>query len=292
MKRVERIEDLPAAMELASSEAGAAFGDARVYLERFVTRGRHVEVQVLGDGEGRVIHLGERDCSVQRRFQKLIEETPAPGLSDRLRLALHQAAVRFAERLSYRGAGTVEFLVDVDRSAFYFLEMNARIQVEHPVTEAVTGVDLVAEQIAIASGTGLRLSQSQIKHSGCAIECRVNAEDPERDFQPSPGLVSEVSWPAGPGIRVDTHIVAGARVPPFYDSLMAKIIAQAPERAATLGRMRHAISSSRVTGVATNLPFHSAVLADPEFQAGGVDTGFVTRFLERVSTVPRVINHG
>jgi acetyl-CoA carboxylase biotin carboxylase subunit len=292
MKRVERIEDLPAAMELAASEAGAAFGDARVYLERFVTRGRHVEVQVLGDGKGQVIHLGERDCSVQRRFQKLIEETPAPGLTDSFRCQLHEAAVRFARRLSYRGAGTVEFLVDVERGAFYFLEMNARIQVEHPITEAVTGVDLVAEQIAIAAGTGLRLSQSRIKQSGCALECRINAEDPAQGFQPSPGHVSDVSWPCGPGIRVDTHIVAGSRVPPFYDSLMAKIIAHAPERSQMLACMRHAISTARVTGVATNLPFHGSVLADPQFQEGGVDTGFVERFLERASPAPVRVKHG
>ena len=292
MKRIDRVADLPAAMELAASEAGAAFGDARVYLERFVTRGRHVEVQVLGDGEGGVIHLGERDCSVQRRFQKLIEETPAPGLNEHLRAQLHEAAVRFAARLSYRGAGTVEFLVDVDRGAFYFLEMNARIQVEHPVTEAVTGVDLVAEQIAIASGAGLRLSQAQIKHNGCAIECRVNAEDPSHDFQPSPGVVTDVTWPTGPGMRVDTHIVPGARVPPFYDSLLAKIIAHAPERSTLLARMRHAVSSSRVTGVATNLAFHAGVLADPQFQEGGVDTGFVTRFLERSPPAARLVKHG
>ncbi len=191
MKRVDRLEDLPAAMELASAEAGAAFGDARVYLERFIASGRHVEVQVLGDGKGHVIHLGERDCSVQRRYQKLIEETPAPGLSDKLRNALHAAAVRFSERLAYRGAGTVEFLVDRERDAFYFLEMNARIQVEHPVTEAVTGIDLVAEQIAVANGEGLRFKQSDIRRNGCAIECRVNAEDPAHDFRPSPGLVRE-----------------------------------------------------------------------------------------------------
>ncbi len=292
MKRVDRVSDLPAAMELASSEAGAAFGDARVYLERFVTRGRHVEVQVLGDGNGRVIHLGERDCSVQRRFQKLIEETPAPGLTESFRSQLHEAAVRFSERLSYRGAGTVEFLVDVDREQFYFLEMNARIQVEHPVTEAVTGVDLVAEQIAIAAGEGLRLTQAQIHRTGCALECRINAEDPTRDFQPSPGLVTEASWPQGSGIRVDTHIVSGARVPPFYDSLMAKIITHASERATTLTMMRNAISSTRVVGVATNMPFHSTVLADPEFQAGGVDTGFVARLLERSPTFSRRVKHG
>ena len=169
-----------------AAEAGAAFGDARVYLERFVERGRHVEVQVLGDGNGRVIHLGERDCSVQRRYQKLIEETPAPGLSADFRARIHAAAVQFGERLCYRSAGTVEFLVDLERDAFYFLEMNARIQVEHPITEAVTGVDLVAEQIAIAEGRGLRLKQADVRRNGCAIECRINAEDPARDFQPSP----------------------------------------------------------------------------------------------------------
>ncbi|HXA93710.1 MAG TPA: biotin carboxylase N-terminal domain-containing protein, partial [Steroidobacteraceae bacterium] len=176
MKRVDALEDLPAAMELAASEAGAAFGDSRVYLERFVTRGRHIEVQILGDGRGGVVHLGERDCSVQRRYQKLIEETPAPELSQAGRARLHEAAVRFTQRLSYRGAGTVEFLLDLEGDAFYFLEMNARIQVEHPVTEAVSGVDLVAEQIAIAEGTGLRLAQSDIVLNGCAMECRINAE--------------------------------------------------------------------------------------------------------------------
>jgi acetyl-CoA carboxylase, biotin carboxylase subunit len=277
MKLVPRVEDLPAAMELASAEAGAAFGDARVYLERFVTSGRHVEVQVLGDGAGRVIHLGERDCSVQRRYQKLIEETPAPDLSDALRSALHAAAVRFALRLSYRGAGTVEFLVDRPRGTFYFLEMNARIQVEHPVTEVVTGVDLVAEQIAIAAGGGLRLVQSDIHCRGNAIECRVNAEDPQHDFRPSPGLVSEASWPAGEGIRVDTHIASGSRIPPFYDSLMAKIIAHAADRSTALARLQQAIAATRVTGVTTNLPFHAAVLSNPEFRAGGVDTAFLSR---------------
>ena len=281
MKRVDRLEDLPAAMELAASEAGAAFGDARVYLERFVARGRHVEVQVLGDGLGQVVHLGERDCSVQRRYQKLIEETPAPGLSPELRSRLHEAAVRFAARLSYRGAGTVEFLVDEERDAFYFLEMNARIQVEHPVTEAVTGTDLVAEQIAIAGGEGLRLRQRDIRSSGCAIEIRVNAEDPRRDFQPSPGLVDEAVWPDGAGLRVDTHIASGSRVPPYYDSLIAKIIAHAPDRPAALALMREAIGNTRISGVATNLEFHRAVLVDENFVAGGVDTGYVTRLLAR-----------
>ncbi len=281
MKRVDRLTELPQALELASSEAGAAFGDARVYLERFVARGRHVEVQVLGDGAGRVIHLGERDCSVQRRYQKLIEETPAPGLAAPLRRAILRAGVRFAESLAYRGAGTVEFLVDLEHEAFFFLEMNARIQVEHPVTEAVSGVDLVAEQLAIAAGSGLRLSQREVRLRGCAIECRVNAEDPARDFQPSPGRVSEAVWPHGAGIRVDTHIESGSRIPPFYDSLMAKIIARGTDRHTALSRLRSAIAATRVAGVTTNLPFHADVLDDPQFQAGGVDTGFVARLLER-----------
>jgi acetyl-CoA carboxylase biotin carboxylase subunit len=275
------MEDLPAILELAAAEAGAAFGDARVYLERFIGRGRHIEVQVLGDGTGRVIHLGERDCSVQGRYQKLVEETPAPGLSEALCHALQAAAVRFAQRLQYRSAGTVEFLVDCERDAFHFLEMNARIQVEHPVTEAVTGVDLIAEQIAIADGAGLRLAQSDIQRRGCAIECRVNAEDPANDFLPSPGLVHSVTWPSQEGIRVDTHIAPGSCVSPYYDSLMAKIIAHAPDRAAAVACMRRAIAAIRLDGVHTNLSFHERVLADREFQAGGFDTGFVARLLER-----------
>jgi acetyl-CoA carboxylase biotin carboxylase subunit len=281
MKRVDRLEDLPEALSMASAEAGAAFGDERVYLERFVAKGRHVEVQVLGDGEGGVIHLGERDCSVQRRYQKLIEETPAPGLSDDFRAAIRTAGVRYAERLNYRGAGTVEFLVDEDRGEFYFLEMNARIQVEHPVTEAVTGVDLVAEQIAVADGQGLRLSQDEVRIDGAAIECRINAEDPARDFMPSPGTVTEARWPSGEGIRVDTHIASGSRVPPYYDSLMAKIIAHGRDRAEAVARLRKAIAETHIEGVRTNLPFHADVLADPEFQAGGMDTGYLGRFFER-----------
>ncbi len=275
MKRVDTLTDLPATLELAAAEAGAAFGDARVYLERYVASGRHIEVQVLGDGRGKVVHLGERDCSTQRRYQKLIEETPAPGLSAALRTALHAAAVRFAQRLAYRGAGTVEFLVDKERDSFYFLEMNARIQVEHPVTEAVTGVDLIAEQIAIAGGAGLRLTQGDLRTSGCAIECRINAEDPDNDFRPSPGQVSSVTWPSQEGIRVDTHIAAGSRIPPYYDSLMAKIIAHAPDRAGAVHRLRAALAATRIAGVHSNLAFQERVLADPEFQAGGFDTGLV-----------------
>jgi acetyl-CoA carboxylase, biotin carboxylase subunit len=281
MKLVERAEDLEAALAVAAAEAGAAFGDARVYLERFVSRARHVEVQVLGDGAGNVVHLGERDCSVQRRYQKLIEETPAPVLSAEFRTRLHEAALRFAARLKYRGAGTVEFLVDVARGEFFFLEMNARIQVEHPVTEVVSGIDIVEAQIAIAGGGGLRLARGESWREGCAIECRVNAEDPARDFAPSPGTVRLARWPEGEGIRVDTHIESGARVPPFYDSLLGKIIAHGRDRSQALARLRAAVAVTRIEGVASNLGLHAEVLADPEFVSGGVDTNYLARLLDR-----------
>ena len=290
MKLVERAENLDTALELAAAEAGAAFGDARVYLERYVSRARHVEVQVLGDGAGNVVHLGERDCSVQRRYQKIIEETPAPGLSAELREQLHDAALRFAARLKYRGAGTVEFLVDVTRNEFFFLEMNARIQVEHPVTEAVSGVDIVAAQIAIAAGQGLRLARGESWREGCAIECRINAEDPARDFAPSPGLVKSVRWPQGEGVRVDTHVEAGTMVAPFYDSLLGKIIAHGRDRAQALARLRAAVALTRIDGVASNLALHADVLADAEFANGGVDTSFLARLLSR--RVRTAVNHG
>lgn len=284
MKRVDALADVAAAIELASAEAAAAFGDARVYLERYVSRGRHVELQVLGDGHGRVIHLGERDCSVQRRYQKLIEETPAVGLSASLLAQLREAGVRFAQRLHYRGAGTVEFLVDTERDCFYFLEMNSRIQVEHPVTEAVTGVDLIAEQIAIAAGEGLRLQQADVHFKGHAIECRINAEDPARDFAPSPGRVRRAAWPVAANIRVDTHIDDGAMVPPFYDSLMGKVIAYGADRAAAVALLQHALAATHIEGVATNISFHQRVLADAEFQHGGIDTGYVARLVASGAT--------
>ena len=291
MKRIAHLEDLPKAMELATAEAGSAFGDARVYLERLVEHGRHVEVQVLGDGTGGVIHLGERDCSVQRRYQKLIEETPAPLLPEELRTQIHAAGVRYAERLCYRSAGTVEFLVDSERGEFYFLEMNARIQVEHPVTEAVTGVDLVAEQIGIAEGRGLSHEQKDVRWDGCSIECRINAEDPANDFRPAPGTVRTAIWPSGKGVRVDTHIDSGAQILPFYDSLVAKIIVHGPDRSSALERLRRAISETQIDGVANNLSFHSAVLADPEFVRGGVDTSYLPRLLERQRLAQESITH-
>ncbi len=291
MKLVQRAQDLDAALDLAAAEAGAAFGDARVYLEKLITPARHIEVQVLGDGTGRVVHLGERDCSVQRRYQKLIEESPAPALSGESRARLHDAAVRFAARLGFRGAGTVEFLVD-EQQQFFFLEMNARIQVEHPVTEVVTGVDIVAEQIAIAAGEGVRFAQSALRFEGWALECRINAEDPERDFQPSPGVVAEARWPSAPGLRVDTHIESGARVPPYYDSLLGKIVASGPDRATAIARMRAALRETYIDGVATNVALHAAVLADDEFAAGGVDTGYLARFVPRQPATRAVSRHG
>jgi acetyl-CoA carboxylase biotin carboxylase subunit len=272
--------ELAGAVAVASAEAQAAFGDPRVYLERYVSPARHVEVQLLGDGEN-VIHLGDRDCSVQRRYAKLIEEAPAPLLGETLRVGIRAAAVALGLHLKYQGLGTVEFLVDAGRSAFWFLEVNARIQVEHPVTEAVTGLDLVAEQIAIAEGRGLRLSQADVCLRGHAIECRINAEDPAAGFQPSPGTVTSAVFPAGPGLRVDTHIQEGAAVPPQYDSLLAKLVAVGPSRAEALARLRSALTRCEIGGVATTLPVHAALAADAEFAAGGVDVGYLARWLGR-----------
>jgi acetyl-CoA carboxylase, biotin carboxylase subunit len=272
--------DLAGAVEVGSAEARAAFGDGRVYLERYVAAGRHVEVQLLGDGEN-VIHLGDRDCSVQRRYQKLIEEAPAPRLGETLRVGMRAAAVAFGQHLKYQGLGTVEFLVDAGRSEFWFLEVNARIQVEHPVTEAVTGLDLVAEQIAVAEGRRLRLSQASVRLDGHAIECRINAEDPAAGFRPSPGRVTSAVFPAGPGVRVDTHIQAGSAVPPQYDSLLAKLVVSGASRAEALDRLRGALARCEIGGVATTVPVHAALAADGEFAAGGVSTEFLARWLGR-----------
>ena len=268
------------AVAVASAEAQAAFGDPRVYLERYVSPARHVEVQLLGDGQN-VIHLGDRDCSVQRRHQKLVEEAPAPLLGETLRVSMRVAAVALGLQLKYQGLGTVEFLVDTRRAAFWFLELNARIQVEHPVTEAVTGLDLVEEQIAIAEGRGLRLSQASVGFAGHAIECRINAEDPAAGFRPSPGTVTSAVFPAGPGIRVDTHIQAGSAVPPQYDSLLAKLVVSGADRPRALARLRGALARCTVAGVATTLPLLSRMADDKEMAGGGVDTGWLERGLAR-----------
>jgi acetyl-CoA carboxylase, biotin carboxylase subunit len=280
MKLVADSSRLTEMVELAMAEAGSAFADSRIYLERFVTSGRHVEVQIIGDGHD-VVHLGDRDCSIQRRYQKLIEEAPAPNLPVRTSEAMRAAAVAFGRHLRYLGLGTIEFLYDRDRDEFYFLEMNARIQVEHPVTETITGLDLIAEQIAVAEGHRLRFRQDDVCFNGHAIECRLNAEDWENDFQPSPGTIKAAVFPAGAQIRVDTYIEAGSSVPPFYDSLLAKIIAHGAGRNEAIDRLKNALADCDVRGVATNRDMHLALLNQAEFVKGGIDTGFLTHFLER-----------
>jgi acetyl-CoA carboxylase biotin carboxylase subunit len=274
MRRVDRPDELDAALGMARAEAQAAFGDASVYVERFVSRGRHVEVQLLGDGTS-AIHLGTRDCSIQRRFQKLVEEAPAPAMPDEARAGIENAAVRLARHLGYRGAGTTEFLVDAEDFSFYFLELNARIQVEHPVTEAITGVDLVEQQLLVAMGKSLSLTQAMVRPRGAAIEVRINAEDPDAEFRPSPGRVTRAAWPAGPGVRIDTHIAAGGEVPPFYDSLMGKLIVHGTTREQAVERLRAALGDLAIEGLPTTAPLHRRIAADPRFAAGGVDTNFL-----------------
>jgi acetyl-CoA carboxylase biotin carboxylase subunit len=282
MRQVRSREGLSEALDLAIAEAAAAFGDPRVYLERYVDAGRHVEVQILGDGEA-VVHLGTRDCSIQRRYQKLIEEAPAPHLPPAVREHMQDAAASFGRQLAYRGLGTVEFLYDCDRQAFYFLEMNARIQVEHPVTEAICGLDLVECQIRVAEGRSLRFTQRDVRFEGHAIECRINAEDWIRDFRPSPGRVTRAIFAAGEGIRVDTHIQAGAEVPPYYDSLMAKVIAHGRDRPQALERLCAALARCDIEGVSSTLRLQAALLRGPGFAAGGVTTDYFQRFLENRS---------
>jgi acetyl-CoA carboxylase biotin carboxylase subunit len=272
---------------LAQNEALSAFGNGDVYVEKYLTRPRHVEIQVLGDTHGRVIHLGERDCSVQRRHQKLIEESPSPALDDQLRCRMGESAVRLAAAIGYVGAGTIEFLLDEDGS-FYFMEMNTRIQVEHPVTEMVTSFDLVKEQIRVAAGEPMSIPNGDYSRlRGHAIECRVNAEDPYRNFQPCPGLITAYHPPGGPGVRVDTHIYAGYTVPPHYDSLLAKVIVHGRDRQEALARMGQALDSFILEGVTTTIPFLARVIRHPDFAAGKVDT----RFLEREPQLLRPPEH-
>jgi acetyl-CoA carboxylase biotin carboxylase subunit len=273
MRVARDADDFARSFQLARSEALSAFGNGDVYVEKFLERPRHVEFQVLGDSKGKVIHLGERDCSVQRRHQKLIEEAPCPVMTPELRAAMGDAAVRGAQAINYVGAGTVEMLLDTDGS-FYFMEMNTRIQVEHPVTEMLTGVDLVKEQIRAAAGEPLTVSELPM-FRGHVIECRVNAEDPARNFQPSPGLIHTFHTPGGPGVRVDTHVYAGYTVPPFYDSLLAKLIVQGRDRAEAIRRMQIALESFVVEGVTTTIPFLARVMQHPNFMRGDVHTKFL-----------------
>lgn len=278
MRRVERPDELPAAFATASAEAAQAFGDGRLFAERFVARARHIEVQVLADRDGRVVQLGERDCSLQRRYQKLVEEAPAVGLDPALRAAMHDAAVRLIGAVGYAGAATCEFLVDGERGSFGFLEINARLQVEHPVTEMVTGRDVVREQLRIAGGLPLSFTQADVVVRGHAVEVRVNAEDPDRNFAPTPGRLERWVAPTGSDVRVDSACFPGWRVPPHYDSLLAKVITGGTDRAGALARMAHALEHLRVEGVSTTAPFLRAVLEHPDVVAGGVST----RWLEDV----------
>ncbi len=261
---------------LAKQEALAAFNSDEVYIEKYLARPRHIEIQIMGDTHSKVMHLCERDCSVQRRHQKLVEEAPSPAVDQTLRQDIGDAAVKLAESIGYVGAGTIEFLLDADGS-FYFMEMNTRIQVEHPVTEMCTNFDLVKEQIAVAAGAPLSFVMNGHRLRGHAIECRVNAEDPSRNFQPSPGLITAYHPPGGPGVRVDTHIYAGYTVPPYYDSLLAKVIVHGNTRTEALARMRQALDSFIIEGVTTTIPFLGRVMRHPDFVAGKVDTKFLER---------------
>ncbi|MCZ6917578.1 MAG: acetyl-CoA carboxylase biotin carboxylase subunit [Gemmatimonadetes bacterium] len=285
MRVADDAEAFADSFQLARNEALAAFGNAEVYVEKYLAHPRHVEFQIMGDQHGSVMHLGERDCSVQRRHQKLIEEAPSPGLDDDLRRSMGDAAVRLASRINYVGAGTVEFLLEPD-GKFYFMEMNTRIQVEHPVTEMATGFDLVKEQIRTASGDPLSFEFHGNQLRGHTIECRVNAEDPERNFQPCPGTITAYHPPGGPGVRVDTHIYQGCVIPPHYDSLIAKLIVHGLTREEALGRMSQALDSFIVEGVTTTIPFLRTVIDHPDFVAGSVDTKFLERNLALMAAAP------
>ncbi len=275
MRVAKDADDFARSFQLARSEALSAFGNGEVYVEKYLARPRHIEFQILGDKHGNTIHLGERDCSVQRRHQKLIEEAPSPIMTPELREQMGEAAVRGAKSIRYVGAGTIEMLYNEDGS-FYFMEMNTRIQVEHPVTEMLTGVDLVKEQIRVAAGE--RLSVKELPPlRGHVIECRVNAEDPARNFQPSPGKIEVFHPPGGPGVRLDTHVYAGYTVPPFYDSLIAKLVVQGRDRQEAIRRMHMALESFIIEGVTTTIPFLGRVMMHKKFQAGDVDTKFLER---------------
>ncbi|MCK9988459.1 MAG: acetyl-CoA carboxylase, biotin carboxylase subunit [Azoarcus sp.] len=283
MKIVQRVEDMAGMFVAAANEARAAFGDDTLYLERYIANARHIEVQVLGDKHGNVIHLGERDCSLQRRHQKLLEEAPAPNLPVELRQKIRDAGVALAKGFGYENAGTVEFIVDQDAQAFYFLEMNTRIQVEHPVTEMITGIDLVQEQLRVARGEKLRFAQSDVHFRGHAIECRINAEHVEQDFRPSPGLITEWSSPEGPNIRLDSHCHAGYKVPIFYDSMIGKLIVYGTDRAEAVARMSRALELFKVSGVATTIGFQHFLVNQPRFASGEVNTKLVEAILPQLA---------
>ena len=268
--------------DIARAEAEKAFNNGSVYLEKYIEQPRHIEFQILGDSHGKIIHLGERDCSVQRRHQKLIEESPSPFLTSDLRKKIGKAAIRAAEAAEYENAGTIEFLVD-PKGRFYFIEMNTRIQVEHPVTEEVTGIDLIKQQIRIANGEKLGFDQGDIKWEKHAIECRINAEDPARNFAPSPGTIGLYYSPGGPGVRVDSHIYSGYTIPPYYDSMIGKLICSGKTRKEALERTYRALSEYLIRGIKTTIPLHKAIMADPVFIEGKATTSYMEEFLGRTT---------
>jgi acetyl-CoA carboxylase biotin carboxylase subunit len=274
MRLVKNAEELPALLHAAQGEAEAAFGNAGVYLEKYIECPRHIEFQILADNYGNVVHLGERDCSIQRRHQKLLEEAPSPFLTPALRARMGDAAVKAAKSINYRGVGTVEFLVDKN-GKFYFMEMNTRIQVEHPVTEMITGIDLISEQIRMAQGERLRFKQGDIVIKGHAIECRINAEDPKHNFRPNPGKISAYLPPGGPGVRMDSHVYTDYEIPPYYDSLIGKLIVWGPDRSTAIKRMKRALRECAITGINTTLDFHQKILDVPAFLEGNVYTNFI-----------------
>jgi acetyl-CoA carboxylase biotin carboxylase subunit len=279
MRIVHTESELGHALETASTEAAAAFKNGDVYIERFVERPRHIEIQVLADEHGDCVHLGERECSIQRRHQKLLEESPSPVMTPQLRQEMGEVAVAACQAIGYSSAGTFEFLLDEDKR-FYFMEMNTRIQVEHPVTEMVTLTDIVRNQIRIAEGDPLGFGQDDVIMVGHAIECRINAESPDT-FTPSPGLITTFNLPGGPGVRLDTYVYPGYRVPPFYDSMIAKVIVHARTRELAIARMRRALDAMVIEGIKTTIPLHLKIMDDPDFQAGNISTRFMEDFLAR-----------
>ncbi|MEO8665799.1 MAG: acetyl-CoA carboxylase biotin carboxylase subunit [Ignavibacteria bacterium] len=272
MRIVKEEDEIENAYVTAKNEAMSSFGNDDVYIEKFVDKPRHIEIQLLGDKHGNVISLGERDCSIQRRHQKLIEESPSPFINDIVRAEMSKAAILGAKSVNYLGAGTIEFLVDKDKN-FYFMEMNTRIQVEHPVTEEITEIDLIREQIRIANGA--KLSKKKIKMNGHSMECRINAEDPENNFRPSPGLVTAFNQPGGNGVRVDTHCYTGYRIPPYYDSMIGKLITYAPTRNEAIRKMSRALDEFIVEGIKTTIPFHQMIMQNKKFITNDFDTGFI-----------------
>ncbi len=286
MRIAHNSSELAEAIHISQSESRSAFGNGSVYIEKYFHNARHVEFQILADAYGNAIHLGERDCSVQRRYQKLIEESPSPSISESLRSRMSKTAMRVVRAVDYRNVGTVEFLID-ENDNYYFMEMNTRIQVEHPVSEMVTGIDVVGEQIKIAEGRMLQLKQDDIVFSGHAIECRINAEDPSHNFMPSPGLIKYVEFPEGTGVRVDTHIYSGYVIPSLYDSLLAKLIVHGRDRHEAIGKMQDALGQFMIKGIESTIPFHKDILLSPEFVQGRAYTKFVEYFMENRKKRPK-----